>query len=70
MSGVLNTGSSNYILLKMNSAASETGAINTQLHETWSAPATLSEQIYYVVIIPCDYRVTLAKNTVNRAARQ
>ena len=49
-SQVTNTGSSNYILLKMNSAASETGAINTQQHETWSAPATLSEQIY----LPCN----------------
>ena len=49
-SQVTNTGRSNYILLKMNSAASETGAFNTQTNEAWSAPATLSEQIY----LPCN----------------
>jgi beta-glucanase (GH16 family) len=38
------------ILLEMNSKASETGAFNTQNYETWSAPATLSEQIN----LPCN----------------
>jgi beta-glucanase (GH16 family) len=49
-SQVTSTGNSNYILLKMNSAANETGAFNTQMYETWSAPATISEQIY----LPCN----------------
>jgi beta-glucanase (GH16 family) len=44
-SQVTSTGTSNQILLKMNSAATQTGAFNTQAHETWSAPATLAEQL-------------------------
>jgi hypothetical protein len=35
----------------MNPEATETGAFNTQEHETWRAPATLSEQIN----LPCNY---------------
>ena len=50
-SQVTGGGSSNYITLAMNSAATETGAVNSQMYETWSAPATLSEQIN----LPCDY---------------
>jgi Glycosyl hydrolases family 16 len=38
------------ILLKMNAEATETGAFNTQTHETFSAPATISEQLS----LPCD----------------
>ena len=38
------------ILLKMNAAATETGAFNTQTYETFSAPATISEQIN----LPCN----------------
>ena len=49
-SQVTNTGRSNQILLKMNSAATETGAFDTQTYETWSAPAMLSEQIN----LPCN----------------
>jgi beta-glucanase (GH16 family) len=49
-SQVVTIGSSRYVLLKMNSTASETGAINTQEHEIWNAPATLSEQIN----LPCN----------------
>ncbi len=49
-SQVSKTAGSNYISLKMNSTATQSGAINTQLYETWNAPATLSEQIN----LPCD----------------
>jgi Glycosyl hydrolases family 16 len=49
-SQVTNTGRSNQILLKMNSAATETGAFDTQTYETWNAPATVSEQIN----LPCN----------------
>jgi len=49
-SQVTNAGASNYISLNMNSAATETGAFNTQTYRTWSAPATLSEQIN----LPCN----------------
>src|SRR5450755_2019099 len=38
------------ILLKMNAGATETGAFNTQTYETFSAPATISEQID----LPCN----------------
>jgi len=43
-------GSSDPIYLKMNSAATKTGAFDTETYETWSAPATLSEQI----TLPCN----------------
>jgi glycosyl hydrolase family 16 len=49
-SQVLIMGNSSGILLEMNSAASQTGAFNTQGYETWSAPSTLSEQIN----LPCN----------------
>jgi hypothetical protein len=49
-SQVTRTGSSDSISLEMNSAASGTGAFNTRKSETWSAPATLSEQID----LPCN----------------
>jgi len=49
-SQVVITGSSSRILLEMNSTASRTGAFNTQRYETWSEPATLSEQIE----LPCN----------------
>jgi len=49
-SQVTNSGWSNDILLKMNSAATETAAINTETLETWNAPATFSEQIN----LPCN----------------
>jgi len=38
------------IYLKMNSGATKTGAFNTETYQTWSAPATLSEQ----VTLPCN----------------
>ena len=44
-SQVVYSGSSSPIYLEMNRGATETGAFNTQTQETWSAPATLSEQI-------------------------
>jgi len=44
-SQVTRTGNSGSISLEMNAAASGTGAFSTQKSETWSAPATLSEQI-------------------------
>jgi Glycosyl hydrolases family 16 len=50
-SQVSSTGISNHILLKMNPDATESGAFNTQKYETWSAPATFSEQIN----LPCNY---------------
>jgi Glycosyl hydrolases family 16 len=49
-SQVTNTGSPNQIMLRMNSAATETGAFDTQTYETWRAPTTLSEQIN----LPCN----------------
>ena len=49
-SQVTRTGSSDSISLEMNSAASGTGAFNTRKSKTWSAPATLSEQID----LPCN----------------
>jgi hypothetical protein len=49
-SQVIASANPNVILLKMNSVATETGAFNTQTHETWSPPATLSEQIN----LPCN----------------
>ena len=47
---VTRTGVPDSILLKMNAAATETGAFNTQTYETFSAPATISEQIS----LPCN----------------
>ena len=47
---VTSTGVPDSILLKMNAGATETGAFNTQTHETFSAPATISEQIN----LPCN----------------
>lgn len=47
---VTRTGGPDSILLKMNAAATETGAFNTQTYETFSAPATISEQIN----LPCN----------------
>jgi hypothetical protein len=38
------------ISLNMSADTTETGAFNTQTYETWSAPATISEQI----TLPCD----------------
>ena len=49
-SQVTRMGNSDSISLEMNSAANGTGAFNTQKIETWSAPATLSEQIH----LPCN----------------
>jgi beta-glucanase (GH16 family) len=49
-SQVTYAGNSDDILLKMNRAATETGAFNTQNYQTWSAPATLSERIN----LPCN----------------
>jgi hypothetical protein len=43
------TSISNHIRLKMNTSATKTGAFNSQTHEVWTAPATLSEQI----TLPC-----------------
>jgi beta-glucanase (GH16 family) len=50
-SQVTRTGNSDSILLKVNSAATETGAFNSRMYETWEAPATLSEQI----TLPCNF---------------
>ena len=47
---VTSTGVPASILLKMNAGATETGAFNTQTYETFSAPATISEQIN----VPCN----------------
>jgi glycosyl hydrolase family 16 len=44
------SGSSSPIYLQMNSRATESGAFNSETQETWSAPATLSEQIS----LPCN----------------
>jgi hypothetical protein len=44
------SGSTAPIYLDMNSRATESGAFNTQTQQTWSAPATLSEQIN----LPCN----------------
>jgi beta-glucanase (GH16 family) len=49
-SQVTTTGNPGSILLKMNSGATETGAFNTQTYETFSVPATISEQIN----LPCN----------------
>ena len=44
------SGSTQPIYLDMNAKATESGAFNTETQETWSAPATLSEQIN----LPCN----------------
>jgi hypothetical protein len=44
------SGSTSPIYLDMNSRATESGAFNTETQETWSAPATLSEEI----TLPCN----------------
>jgi Glycosyl hydrolases family 16 len=44
------TMGSGQIRLNMNASATQTGAFNTQTHESWSAPAILSETI----TLPCD----------------
>lgn len=49
-SQVNKTANDNYILLKMNSTATATGAITTAPYETWHAPARISEQIE----LPCN----------------
>ena len=49
-SQVTKIGSSNYIRLQVNSAATTTGAFNTQKYKVWYAPAMISEQIN----LPCD----------------
>jgi len=48
-SQVIYSGASSPIYLETNRNATESGAFNTQTQETWSAPATLSEQID----VPC-----------------
>jgi Glycosyl hydrolases family 16 len=49
-SQIIDSDSSHYLLLKMDSDASRTGAFNSERYETWSPPAMLSEQIN----LPCD----------------
>ena len=44
-SQVVSTKTLNYILLKINSGATVSGAINTYSHEIWQTPTTLSEEI-------------------------